>query len=121
MKIVENFGGKQGLIIEDTFIPLNFYGEKLYLSISKPTLDEIDSLDAFELTSPVLSSLNVIRRNKQTTRFYNIEISERRKRLAMAPEDIVRKTFDCTTQFYMTGVGLEETIHVVTWFLVYQD
>ena len=29
------------------------------------------------------------------------------KQLAMVPEDVVRKTFNCTTQFYMTIVGQE--------------
>ena len=83
--VPEMFGGKQVLTIKYTFIPLNFDGEKLYLSISNPALDEIGSLHAFELTSPVPSSLNVTRRNKQTKKFYKIEMSEWGKRLAIAP------------------------------------
>ena len=103
--IPRSYGGKQGLTIEDTFIPFDFDGEKLYLSISKPTRDEIKSLECFELTSPVPSHLNVTRRKKQKGVVNDISITEWRKRLAMAPEDVVRKTFECTTRFYMTIPG----------------
>ena len=50
--VPKKFGGKQGLIIDETFVPLNFDGEKLFFNISRPTEKEIEALERFELTSP---------------------------------------------------------------------
>ena len=44
--------GKQNMAIEGKEIPLEFDRQKMYLNISRPTKEEIDSLDFYELTSP---------------------------------------------------------------------
>lgn len=46
-------GGEGGMRIEDVFIPFSFDGEKLYLEISNPTQEQVDTLELFELTSPL--------------------------------------------------------------------
>ena len=50
---LEKFGGEQGLLVEDCFMPFEWDGEKLFWRIEKPTLDELDTLECFELTSPI--------------------------------------------------------------------
>ena len=46
------FGGEQQLTIENQNIPMNFDGEKLFFNISKPTQHDMNTLEAFKLTSP---------------------------------------------------------------------
>ena len=96
-----SFGGEGGLQIEDQFLPFEFDQEKLFFKISKPTQDDLDSLEWFELTSPYPILNETSRRNKKKILPENIPIDEWRKRLAMLPEDVVRKTIDATTQFYL--------------------
>ena len=92
-------GGTGGIKIEDQFLPFEFDNEKLFYNISKPTQDDLDTLEWFELTSPC--PITTSRRNKKKILPEDIPIGEWRKRLAMLPEDVVRKTLDATTQFYM--------------------
>ena len=95
-----SFGGEGGIKIQDQFLPFEFDQEKLFYKIMKPSQDDLDSLEWFELTSPY-PILNEPRRNKKKLLPENIPIQEWRKRLAMLPEDVVRKTIDATTQFYL--------------------
>ena len=101
----EKYGGQQCLTMDDVVLPMKYDGEKLYFTISKPTDDEIKNLETFELTSPYSNDL--LRRNKLTKHSTNIPMMEWRKRLAMAPEDIVAKTLENTSQFYLTLPGDE--------------
>ena len=47
------YGGTGGIKIVDQFFPFNFDGEKLFYSISMPTEEDIHTLEAFQLTSPL--------------------------------------------------------------------
>ena len=94
-------GGEGAIKIEDQKFPFEFDGEKLFYRISKPTQDDLDTLEWFELTSPLPDLEYKSRRNKKKILPENISIEEWRKRLAMVPEDVVRKTLDATTQFYL--------------------
>jgi hypothetical protein len=47
-----SFGGKGGMKVDDKFIPFKYDNEKLYLNISKPTSEDLDILEWFELSSP---------------------------------------------------------------------
>ena len=94
------FGGTAcGLRIADQFLPFNFDGEKLYYSISKPTDEDLHTLEAFELTSPLPSS-HVPRLTKRSVPG-DIPLDEWQKRLAFAPLETIHRTFEATTQHYM--------------------
>ena len=94
------FGGTScGLRILDQFLPFQFDGEKLYYSISKPTEEDLNTLEAFELTSPLPSSH--IRRLTKRSVPGKLPLSEWQKRLAFAPKETLHWTFEATTQHYM--------------------
>ena len=94
------YGGTGGIKIVDQFFPFNFDGEKLFYSISMPTEEDIHTLEAFELTSP-LPEAHVHRLGKRIVPG-SIPITEWQKRLAMVPLETIHRTFDATTQHYMT-------------------
>ena len=61
-------GGTGKMSIHDVDFPFQFDGEKAFYNISKPTQDDVDTLDCFELTSIIPPTINHIRRkHKQTT------------------------------------------------------
>ena len=45
------YGGTGSMSINDDILPLNFDGEKLFLSISKPTKEDYELYDCYELSS----------------------------------------------------------------------
>lgn len=106
--------GTQNMIIEHKNVKINFDGRKLYLDIVKPTEDDLRTLETYELTSPESfipdgTSCQVNQRRSNTSLQYKqypggLTMSEWRKRLAMAPPDVIRKTFNATTQL---GMNLE--------------
>ena len=93
------------MTIDETFIPLNFDGENVYLNNMLPTQEEIQSLECYKLTSPVPSN-SVFRTRKKKTLLY-IPISEWRRRLALSPDKVVMKTLVSTTQYYLMVIGDE--------------
>ena len=97
------YGGKGGITVNNIFLPFEFDEEKLFYRIQKPTIDDLDTLEHFELTS--LMSSSITRRNRKKILPSDIPMIEWRKRLAMAPEDVVSKTLDATTQFYLNCPG----------------
>jgi hypothetical protein len=99
-------GGKGGMRIDGQFFPFEYDDEKLYLRISKPTYEELDFLDCYELTSPndhTVLAHNHSRRNKKKLTYEDIPMVEWQRRLAMVPEDIIHRTLDCTTQYYLNA------------------
>jgi len=104
--------GRQKIVVSDKEIPLNYDGRKMFLSIRKPLPDELDSLEIMEMISPDTyipeedrNDDSLIRRDsKRKYKEYpgGLSLQEWRKRLAMAPEDIIRKTFDATTQLALS-------------------
>jgi hypothetical protein len=95
------YGGDGGMRIEEEFFPFQFDNEKLFFDIEHPTPEDMEIYDWYELTSPY-PFLNDVRRKKGQVLETDIPISEWRKRFAMLPEDIVRKTLLATTQYYMS-------------------
>jgi len=106
--------GKQVMMIEDNEIPLEFDGLKMYLNIRCPTPNEIDYLPTYELTSDESfvpdtgdDHDNIItnRRKKVSKRYKDypggLSMNDWKKRLAHAPDDVIRKTFMATTQLSM--------------------
>ena len=45
--------GKHRILIEDKTIPLQFNGRKTCIIIRRPSDDELESLEVFEMTSPL--------------------------------------------------------------------
>ncbi len=112
------YGGAGTMIVDDESFPLQFDGEKLYYTIEKPTEHDLDTLQCFELTSPLTHHQTEVtargiqlprnrsdRRSRKKTVAEDISMGEWRKRLAWAPEDVVTKTLENTTQFYMSIEG----------------
>ena len=106
--------GKQNMVIEHKEIPIEFDGRKLYLKISRPSEQDIKDLESYELTSPEdfvpePTSTDMTNRRRSTTKRDKqypggLTLDDWRRRLAMAPPDVIRKTFQATTQL---GMNLE--------------
>ena len=94
------FGGKGGMYIEQEFFPFEFDDEKLFFNIQKPTKEDLDTYEWFELNSHIMESNNMRRKHEKLVT-EDIPIQEWRKRLGMQPENIVEKTLENTTQHYM--------------------
>jgi hypothetical protein len=104
--------GTQRMIVGGRQVPLEYDGRKMYLNIRRPTEDELNDLETYEITSPLPfipdSEENYITwRRKNAKKDYKkypggITMDEWRKRLALAPEDVIRKTFEATTQLAMS-------------------
>ena len=114
--------GKQIMKIGDRMIPLEFDGLKMFINIRRPTNKEMDELPILELTADVPFQPDsaddhdniVTNRRKEIKKIEydspgNIPLAEWRKRLAFAPEDVVRKTFLATTQL-ATNVEAENRV-----------
>ena len=100
--------GTQKMVIDSVEIPLRFDGRKMFLNIRKPSEIELEELEVFELTSPTTfepqeKEFSQRRDNKKKVKLPGgISMTDWRKRLAMVPEDIVRKTLDATTQLALS-------------------
>ncbi len=100
------YGGESGMQVDGQFIPFEFDGEKLFLNIERPTWEDMEYFDIFELTSPFDEGLLqkvVPRRNKKKLTHEDIPLVEWRRRLALLPDDIIHRTLECTTQYYMNA------------------
>ena len=97
-----NYGGKGGITVDGKVLPYLFDNEKLFWEISKPTRDDMDTLKWIELNPPALLGEERIRRRKKIEKPHDIPWDEWRRRLAMLPEDVVKRTvLDATSQLYM--------------------
>ena len=100
----QKLGGEGGMIVEDEYIPMVFDDEKLFIQITKPDDIDLEELEYFELNSPappnIWEPIITHRAHKQILPG-NLPLSEWKKRLAMLPDDIIKKTIENTTQFYM--------------------
>ena len=96
------YGGTGGITVDGELLPYRFDHEKLFWDISKPTRDDMDTLKWIELNPPALLGEERIRRRKKIEVPHDIPWDEWRRRLAMLPEDVVKRTvLDATTQLYM--------------------
>jgi hypothetical protein len=96
------YGGTGGITVDGELLPYCFDTEKLYWHISKPTRDDMDTLRWIEINPPTLLGKERIRQRKKVEIPHNIPWEEWRQRLAMLPEDVVKRTvLDATTQLYM--------------------
>ena len=50
--LIDDKMGKQRLVVQDRFLPLHFDGHKMFFSVSKPTIEEWNLLERYELMSP---------------------------------------------------------------------
>ena len=93
-------GGRCGAIIDGELFPFQYDGEKLYYNIAKPTDEELSSLPWYEI-SPRTPPIHLMRRTTTEKTPSDIPLVEWRKRLAMLPEEVVKKTLENTTCFYL--------------------
>ena len=92
------------MIVEDEYIPMTFDNEKLFIEITRPDDIDLEELEFFELNSPappdIWEPVTTHRAHKKILPG-NLPLIQSRKRLAMLPEDVIQKTIENTTQFYM--------------------
>lgn len=81
---------------------MNYDEEKTYFIISKPSKEEMDQLEAFELTSPYphIDGIQRFKRASTTRKEDETSMKEWRKRLALSPVPVIKKTLENTTQLY---------------------
>ena len=97
--------GQQLLIVSDTKIPLEYDTKKLYIRLHKPSVDEMSTAEIIELMSSKPFSLEEEAEDIEPARvnlekvFSRVSLEEWRKRLGFAPDDIIRKTLEATTQY----------------------
>ena len=103
--------GTQRIILAEKDIPLQFDGRKLFINIRKPSNEELELLPSYKLTSPNEfipdSNANINNRRKSNQKIQqkypgNLTLEEWRDRLALAPEEVVKKTLEATTQMAMS-------------------
>ena len=63
------FNGRQGIKVDEEFMPFDFDNEKLYWKNSKPTQDNLKNLQLFELTPPRIVGWNRPHRKRKTSNF----------------------------------------------------
>ena len=91
------------MIVEDEFIPMVFMMKTIYQHY-KPDEIDLEELDFFELNSPTPPKIwepIINHRAHKKILPSNLPLSEWKKRLAMLPDEIIQKTIENTTQFYM--------------------
>ena len=52
-----NLGGDGGLYVNEEYLPFWWYNENIYYNIEKPTAEDIEELDRFELNSPTPNNI----------------------------------------------------------------
>ena len=95
--------------IEDRGSPFCFDGRKSYINIRRPTNQELDLLEVFEMTSPDNyepymkndRTISRVIKTKEQKLPGGLSIDEWQARLGLAPNDIIKKTFEATTQLAM--------------------
>ncbi|MGH7955023.1 MAG: reverse transcriptase domain-containing protein [Gloeomargaritales cyanobacterium] len=97
-------GGKQNIVVDGIKLEFEYDKEKLFWNIRKPTKHDLTNLEWFELTAPYPEEA-LPRRTRHKQKPEDIPTIEWRKRLALLPEDVVNKTLENTTQFYLSVEG----------------
>ena len=97
---------KCGITVDGKFLKFDWDDDTIFFSISKPTEEELDHYDIYELNSPLpLAEMTSRKRRVPTPKwesgFHSIPMSELRKRFAYVPDEIITKTLQNTTQFYI--------------------
>ena len=88
--------GEQNIIVDRDAIPLHFDGFKCYIRIRKPSVEEIQSLPVYELTSP--------KPYHPQKRLYTrrVDVRQWQQRLGYPTLAITKATLNNTTQMVQT-------------------
>ena len=99
---VDGRPGQQCIQVPDLNIPLLHDGWKAYLSISKPTDEDMTTLPVVEFTSP--QKYNPLKRvcTRRVSKYSSDEIDLWRKCLGYAPKNVIKKTLENTSQLVKT-------------------
>ena len=108
-RTIDGGKGTQQIVLAEKEIPLEYDGRKLFLNIRRPSNEELELLPSYELTSPddFIPDDNIKNRRKSNQILQHkypgsLTLDEWRDRLALAPEEVIRKTLEATTQMAMT-------------------
>ena len=94
--------GTQAIHVPGHKIPLLFDGWKTYLLVSKPSEEDLATLERVELTSPLPYEPERRVHTRRVTVYSPEEITIWRKRLGFPPKAVVQKTLEHTSQFIKT-------------------
>ena len=92
------------MLVEDKEITFEWDGEKLFLKIAKPNEGEQEELEIFKLNTPspdLTLEPATCRRNKKIRKLDELPLTEWQKRFAMLPKEVIKKTLENLTNFYM--------------------
>ena len=96
---------KCGITVNGKFLQFDWDEDTIFFSISKPTEEELGHYDIYELNSPTpTTEIGMARRlpnQKWESGFQSIPMNELKKRFAYLPDEVIQKTLDNTTQFYL--------------------
>eukprot|EP00957_Ditylum_brightwellii_P052210 3958960-Ditylum_brightwellii.AAC.1 len=85
-------------------MPFEWDEEKLFFKIEKPNEGDLAKLETYELNLPIPEmafDVGTARRKKKFRSPSNIPIDEWRKKIAMLPDQAVKKTLENSTCFYL--------------------
>eukprot|EP00957_Ditylum_brightwellii_P131290 10013147-Ditylum_brightwellii.AAC.1 len=85
-------------------MPFEWDDKKLFWKISRQNEEDLESLETFELNSPIhdmAMESSTCRRKKKWNSNMDILMQEWRKHPAMLPEEVVMKTLKNSTKFYL--------------------
>eukprot|EP00957_Ditylum_brightwellii_P131500 10029947-Ditylum_brightwellii.AAC.1 len=99
------YGGNGKIEIDKENIQFEWDEDKFFLHIENPNEEDMESLEIFELNSPVPDKAFETSQSQQQRKVKSpsgIPISEWRKQFAMLPEEVVEKTLENSTHFYLS-------------------
>ena len=101
----KDLDGEGAMWVDEEYMPFVWDQEKLFFRIEKPNEGELGELEIFELNTPTpdeaFRSHYTSRRRKKLTLPADLPFSEWEKRLALLPEEVIQKTLQNTTHFYL--------------------
>eukprot|EP00957_Ditylum_brightwellii_P012899 974709-Ditylum_brightwellii.AAC.1 len=98
------FRGKGAINVDEEHLPFEWDDEKLFCKISKPTKEELESLEILKLNSllhDMAFESGTCQRKKKQRSPTDISMKEWRKRFAMLPEAVMENTLENSTNFYL--------------------
>eukprot|EP00957_Ditylum_brightwellii_P001662 129070-Ditylum_brightwellii.AAC.1 len=103
------------MVLQDEEFPFERDEEKLFIRISQPDEGDLEELEIIELNSPVLDmtmDMNSIRRGRKGEIHNGVTLEECKKRLAMLPERVIKKTLaNCTNLYFNVEVENRQDPH----------
>eukprot|EP00957_Ditylum_brightwellii_P092245 7022595-Ditylum_brightwellii.AAC.1 len=100
-----SLGGSSEMCVDEEHTLFEWDNKKSFLRTQKPNEEDMEKLETFELNSHVSDKaleLSSMRRKKKVESPSDIPLCEWQKRLAMVPEEVINKTLENSTYFYLS-------------------